>query len=229
MKGPKLDISTPAREINAYLRQLQKEKDGNGEEKEPTKPVDEGQTYVDVPDKACKHEVGAQIMCNYFNFMFGTLKNYYTSTVGAPHVTHRIMRPLGQTFIQGMTTRSGCCFLYTHEVGIAFEMMHLDENGQIVIRVSPLLCCQNENGPVAGILALSHYSIKNIEEDEEFADKVMKFFEKIDASARERDNIDDEKSDHSKFEGASGSTDGPGGGPSKKKQKTNKTLELLKG
>lgn len=89
------------------------------------------------------------------------------------------MKPLAQTFIQGMTTKSGCCLLYTHENGIAFEMTNLDDKGRIFIRVSPLLCCENENGTVAGLLALSHYSIKKVDADEDVPNRMKTFFEKI--------------------------------------------------
>lgn len=144
-------------------------------------------------------------MCTYLNFMFGDVRNVKTATVISRRVTLQVMKPVAQTLTQGLTTASGCCFLYTHELGIAFEFERLDECGRIVIRTSPLLCCENQRGCVSGLLALSHCSVQKITKDKDFRLKVQEFADNIYKEVSKRTAFD------GNLDGSHASSDGTPG------------------
>lgn len=208
LKGPKLDLSTPAIAVNEANKKSNKTRKTCATNDAPSvgkkKHIVSRTSRLENSDvgqagstprltppmlRHCAHEISAEEMCVYFNYLFGDLKHFYTYRGRIPNATKQIMNPIAQTLTQALTMSSVCSFLYTREVGIAFEIAKRNEkDDRLVIRTSRLFCCENELGTTAAMLALAHYSVKKTLKDGGDNSKTADFANKIRSAVRQRKN-----------------------------------------
>lgn len=154
LKGPRLNFATPAA---MYCEEYNLRRTRGGSQSISYEQGDSHNRISSIRGQ-CDHEVSAEAICHYLNYVFGDRRHYYKNN--ARHVSQRIMMPFAQTVVQALTTSTGCAFLFTHELGVAFEIVTVDDDGRLVIKVSRVFCCNLQKGSLAAAVALGSYAIK---------------------------------------------------------------------
>lgn len=124
-----------------------------------------------------------QKLCEYFNKVFPA-----SSALESKPPSRKIVLALAQTLSQGLLSQSGCCFLFTFQVGIAFEIQPLDATGIVSVAVSRSFRCNEEEGTVAAIVALAMHSLTRIEKEENLKLKIRNCAHVISEAAWTRRN-----------------------------------------
>lgn len=94
----------------------------------------------EISDDATIPAGSCEKLCAYLNKLFPPLysrPNAETShRLGKTRPPRKVVLSIAQTLTQGLLSQSGCCFLFTFQVGIAFQIQSLDANGKVTVAVS---------------------------------------------------------------------------------------------
>lgn len=97
----------------------------------------------------------------------------------------KVQRAISQTITQGLISKTGNCFLFNFEVGMAFEIQGKDDTGKLIVAVSRPFECNKQKGTLAAIIAQGYHSLRRLDNERELPFRIREFAQVISAATSE--------------------------------------------